>query len=74
MTRVVIKKAKSPHEIKSETGSKWICMCGLSQNQPFCDTSHKKTSDEEDTGVYLYTKDGSRKKCNCQDCENLNTG
>ncbi|MFY9869938.1 MAG: CDGSH iron-sulfur domain-containing protein [Candidatus Nitrosopolaris sp.] len=22
--------------------STWICMCGLSNNQPFCDDSHKK--------------------------------
>lgn len=35
-------------------------MCGLSNNQPFCDESHKKTSGEEPSIVYSYNKDGTR--------------
>lgn len=46
-------------EIKVGTESKWICMCGLSANQPFCDGSHKKTAGEESGKVYMY-KDGTR--------------
>jgi CDGSH iron-sulfur domain-containing protein 3 len=38
----------------------WICMCGLSVNQPFCDESHKKTADEEDNKIYAYEKKGNR--------------
>jgi CDGSH-type Zn-finger protein len=30
-------------------------MCGLSDNQPFCDDSHKKTIDE-DNKTYVYDK------------------
>lgn len=47
-----------PVKVGSET--KWICMCGLSANQPFCDSSHKKTLDEQASKVYIYDKDGTR--------------
>jgi CDGSH iron-sulfur domain-containing protein 3 len=44
-------------EIKIGTKSIWICMCGLSSNQPFCDDSHKKTADEEDNKIYAYERE-----------------
>jgi len=47
-------------EVKVGNESKWICMCGLSNNQPFCDGSHKKTADEEAGKVYRYSTDGTR--------------
>ncbi|MGI0011195.1 MAG: CDGSH iron-sulfur domain-containing protein [Nitrosopumilaceae archaeon] len=59
MARLVKKETTGPMEIKAGTESKWICMCGLSANQPFCDGSHKKTTDEETGKVYIY-KDGVR--------------
>lgn len=49
-----------PMEIKVGGESKWICMCGLSNNQPFCDGSYKKMSGEEPSKVYSYNKDGTR--------------
>jgi len=30
--------------LELEPGTYWWCSCGLSQNQPFCDGSHKGTS------------------------------
>jgi CDGSH-type Zn-finger protein len=48
MARLVKKQCKGPLEIKIGTKSKWICMCGLSSNQPFCDDSHKKTAYEKE--------------------------
>ena len=47
-------------EVKVGNESKWICMCGLSNNQPFCDGTHKKTKDEQEGKVYQYNLDGSR--------------
>ncbi|MCL5991052.1 MAG: CDGSH iron-sulfur domain-containing protein [Bacteroidetes bacterium] len=34
---------KSPYGIELEPKDYWWCACGRSQNQPFCDSSHKGT-------------------------------
>jgi CDGSH iron-sulfur domain-containing protein 3 len=47
-------------EIKPQQESVWICMCGLSKNQPFCDGSHKTTREEEDGKIYEYDAEGHR--------------
>ncbi len=60
MVRYVKKEGKGPMGIKCGDDSKWICMCGLSQNQPFCDGAHKNTLGEEDGKVYRYNTDGTR--------------
>lgn len=36
------KNAPYPFEVKKDQAYYW-CSCGLSENQPFCDGSHKKT-------------------------------
>ena len=41
-------------EIKIGGESKWICMCELSKNKPFCDGSHKLCSGEVDGKTYKY--------------------
>lgn len=63
MSRCVTSELKGPAEVKPSTESQWICQCGLSKNQPFCDGSHKKTLDEADGTVYRYEADGTRKEC-----------
>lgn len=35
--------ARTPAVGELEPGTYWWCACGLSQNQPFCDSSHKGT-------------------------------
>jgi CDGSH-type Zn-finger protein len=34
---------KAPIECELEAGEFWWCACGRSQNQPWCDGSHKGT-------------------------------
>jgi CDGSH-type Zn-finger protein len=58
--RRVIKSDKQPFEVKPQEKSVWICMCGLSKNQPFCDGSHKTVTDEEDGKTYEYDTEGHR--------------
>lgn len=62
MARKVIKKEKGPFEIKPQQESVWICMCGLSKNQPFCDGSHKKITDEAEEKLYEYDEEGHRRE------------
>jgi len=38
------KAGDSPKTMETEPGTYWWCACGRSQNQPFCDGSHKVTS------------------------------
>jgi CDGSH iron-sulfur domain-containing protein 3 len=61
MARLVKKECKGPVEVKvDKTRSIRICICGLSNNQPFCDNSHKIAEDEEDNKTYAYDKQGNR--------------
>ncbi len=34
---------RSPYVLELKPGTYWWCACGRSQNQPFCDGSHKGT-------------------------------
>ena len=60
--RKVLKSDQQPLEIKPQEKSAWICMCGLSKNQPFCDGSHKKIAGEETGKTYEYDAEGLRKE------------
>jgi len=62
MARKVIKTAKGPLEIKPQKESVWICMCGLSKNQPFCDGCHQKLADEPEDKICEYDEQGHQKE------------
>jgi CDGSH-type Zn-finger protein len=57
MPRLVRHDATGPIEIKPQEKSVWICACGLSQNLPYCDGSHKQARVQEAAGqVAIYDK------------------
>jgi CDGSH-type Zn-finger protein len=59
MTRIVTSDHTGPMEVKVGNESKWICMCGLSKNKPFCDGKHKQCAGETPGKLYKY-EDGKR--------------
>ena len=64
MTEPVV-AARVPAKVSLEAGKDyWWCACGLSQNQPFCDGSHKPT----DITPVKYTATKSRTVffCGCK--------
>lgn len=60
--RKVVKSEQQPLEIKPHERSVFICMCGLSKNQPYCDGSHKKIAAEEADKTYEYDDGGHRRE------------
>ena len=54
MARLVKRSATKPVPLTIGGETKWFCACGLSKNQPFCDSSHKKTADEPDDALCWY--------------------
>ncbi len=57
MARLIRYEATGPAEVKPQDKSAWICMCGLSQNLPHCDGSHKAARQEEPGKCYVYDTD-----------------
>ena len=64
MARIIKRTATGPYKVEVGTEAKFICGCGLSKNQPFCDGTHKTTArTEEADKLYWYDVDGNRHAC-----------
>ena len=60
MARLVKRTPTEPTRFVIDGVEKWLCKCGLSKNQPYCDSSHKLTIGEEPGKLYWYDDAGKR--------------
>jgi len=60
MARIVKRTPVEPTKFVIEGKEQWFCKCGLSKNQPYCDSSHKLTRGEEPGKLHWYDDGGKR--------------
>jgi CDGSH-type Zn-finger protein len=60
MPRIVRRTPTGPTKFVIDGKEQWFCKCGLSKNQPYCDSSHKLTKGEEPGKLYWYDDAGTR--------------
>ena len=59
-----------PKQVELVAGKKYAyCTCGISENQPFCDGTHKQTDDLKPL-VFLAKKDETVFLCGCKQTGN----
>lgn len=63
MSRLVKRALQAPYRLAVGGEEKYICQCGLSKNQPFCDGSHKLTRNEAADQLYWYDDAGQTHAC-----------
>ena len=58
MTRIIKLNDTKPLILESPSGKPvWVCRCGLSEQWPYCDSSHIATSGEREDTLYEYTRE-----------------
>ena len=72
MPRIIKRAAHGPAKHTTASGEVFsICRCGLSRNEHgLCDTSHKKTLDEDESKLYCYDENQNREEvADKEECE-----
>ena len=58
MPRIAKRTHTGPYKLAIGGEEKFLCRCGLSKNQPFCDGSHKLARSEDAGKLYWYDDAG----------------
>ena len=59
MARIVKRTRGGPYQVTIGGETKYICGCGLSNTQPFCNGTHKITRQEDPNKLYWYDEQGN---------------
>ncbi len=62
MSRLIERHRNKPYVVSIGGETKYVCGCGLSANQPYCDGTHKITQTETAGTLYWYDQGGQRRQ------------